>query len=164
MKRINTSLITGISNGLRDMLGDEFDAETFWDTLDGEADVLDIADHILAKRLEDHAMATAAKQLAQDQAARAKRFADRDAAHKSALMAILSAAGETKLERPGGTVSMRKGGTSVNITNEADVPTQLCKTTVTPDKAAIKKALQQGEAVPGAELVTGSETISVRVA
>ena len=46
---------------------------------------------------------------------------------------------------------------SVEITDKALIPDELMKikTVKEPDKAAIKKALESGEAVPGAELITG---------
>jgi len=160
----NIPLIAQVSDTLRDMLGGDFDAETFWDTLDGETDALDLIDHILAKRAEDAALAAAAKAQADALSKRAKRIAERDNAHKRAIMALLNATGEKKVERPGGTVSILKGRVSVQITDETAVPSQLCKTTVTPDKTAIKKQLEVGEDVPGAVLSRGEETISVRVA
>lgn len=160
----NIPLISQVSETLRDMLGDDFDAEAFWDTLDGETDALDLMDHMLAKRAEDAALAAAAKAQADALSKRAKRIGDRDNAHKSAIMALLKATGERKVERPGGTVSLQRGRLSVHITDEKSVPTQLCKTTVTPDKAAIKKQLDGGEDVPGAELARGDETLSIRVA
>jgi hypothetical protein len=81
----------------------------------------------------------------------------------AALLSILDATGEKKVERPRATVFRRSGSLSVNITDEASIPSQLCKITTTPDKAAIKAQLQAGEAVPGAELARGSDGITVRV-
>jgi len=47
--------------------------------------------------------------------------------------------------------------------DETAIPSQLCKTTVTPDKSAIKAALEQGEIVPAASLSAPSQTLTVRV-
>ena len=58
---------------------------------------------------------------------------------------------------------MRKGTESVAITNEKEIPTQLCKVTSTPDKTEIKKQLKAGVQIEGAELVTGPQTISIRM-
>ena len=52
---------------------------------------------------------------------------------------------------------------SVVIHDEKAIPTQLCKTTVTPDKAEIKKQLKAGVEIDGAYLFTGEQTISVRM-
>lgn len=165
-KNINTSLIGIVSDQIREMLGDDFDAETFWDSLDGETDALDIADHVIAKMQDDAALAAATKAQADALSARAKRLSERQNAHKKALLTLLNAAGENKLERPAATVSRRKGSVSVRITDEADIPSQLMtiKTVKSPDKAAIKKQIEADGTVPGAELVRGDETVTVRVA
>lgn len=164
-KHINIGLIEQVSAQLVEMLGDDFDAETFWDTLDGETDALDIADHIIRHMQDDAALAAAAKAQAEALAMRAKRLASREGAHKKALLALLDATGQKKLERPCATVSRRKGSVSVNITNADDVPSQLCtvKTVTTPDKTAIKKQIDAGETVPGAELVRGPDGVTVRI-
>lgn len=156
-------LIRRVADHLREVIGDDFDAETFLDTLDGETNALDIADRLIASMQDDQALSDAAKAEAADIAARAKRLSERADAKKRTLLMVLDATGEKKLERPRATISRRAGGLSVQITNEAAVPSQLCKTTVTPDKSAIKKQLEAGEAVPGAMLVRGEDTISVRV-
>lgn len=161
--KIDTTLIGIVSQELQAMLGDDFDPETFWDTLDGETDVLDIADRLLSVRAEARALSDAAKAQADDLAARAKRIGERARACDKALSALLGATGQKKLERPAATVSVRKGSLSVAITDETAIPSQLCKTVVTPDKTAIKAQLQQGENVPGAELRTGEDGVTVRV-
>jgi len=53
---------------------------------------------------------------------------------------------------------------SVQIVNEDSVPTQLCKIVRSPDKTAIKKLLEAGEVVPGAQLQRGADGVTVRVA
>ncbi|WP_165775077.1 siphovirus Gp157 family protein [Mameliella alba] len=164
MTRIDTNFIAAVSADLADMLGDDFDPETFWDTLDGETDALDIADRLLSQRAEAKALTEAAKTQAAELSKRASRIAARASAFDKALFALLDATGQNKLERPAATVSRRKGSLSVHITDESAVPSQLCKTTVAPDKTAIKAQLQAGEDVPGAELVRGDDGVTVRVA
>lgn len=161
--RADLRLIETVSEQLSEMLGDDFDPETFWDSLDGETDALDILDHLLASMQEDDVLAGATKAYASDLSSRASRIAARAAAKKKTLGLILDAAGQKKVERPRGTVSRLAGRLSVQITDETSVPSQLCKTTVAPDKAAIKKQLDAGEIVPGAELVRGEDSVSVRV-
>lgn len=157
-------LIEAVSGFLVSELGEDFDAETFWDTLDGETDAIDLIDHILASMQDDAALADAAKSQATAIAARAKRITERAAAKKKTLKLILDATGQKKVERPRGTVSKMAGRVSVEITDENAIPTQLCVTKIQPDKSAIKKQLDAGEDVPGARLVRGSDTVSVRVA
>lgn len=159
----DVTLIEAVSLQLTEMLGDDFDPDTFWDSLDGETDALDLIDHVLASMQEDDALAAATKAQADDLTARARRVKARADAKKSTLKTILDAAGQRKVERPRGTVSKLAGRLSVKITDETSIPSQLCKTTVAPDKTAIKKQIEAGEEVPGAELVRGEDTISVRV-
>lgn len=156
-------LIKRVSDQLREMLGEDFDDETFLDTLDGETDAMDIADRLIASMQDDTALSAAAKAEAAAIDARAKRIGERAEAKKRALFLVLDATGEKKLERPRATISRRSGSMSVSITDEKSIPSQLCKTTVTPDKTAIKKQLEAGEIVPGAELVRGADGITVRV-
>lgn len=162
---INAPFIAGMAADLRDALGDDFDEQTFLDTLDGETDYLDIADALLRDMQEAEALAAATKALADEYATRAKRIADRPKAIKRALLTLLEAAEVKKLERPAGTVSRRAGALSVQITDADAVPSQLCtvKTVTAPDKAAIKAQIEAGETVPGAELVRGDDTVTVRV-
>lgn len=159
----NIPLIEQVSAELTALLGDDFDPETFWDSLDGETDAGDILDRLIAEMQDSEALAGATKEQVDALSARKSRFEARARAAKSAMLSILNATGQKKAERARATVSRRAGSLSVRITDENDVPRQLCKTTVTPDKAAIKKQLQAGETVPGAELERGPDGVIVRV-
>ena len=79
------------------------------------------------------------------------------------MFRVLDATGEKKVERPGATLSRRPGSLSVSIDDERLIPSQLTKTKVEPDKAAIKAQLQAGEDVPGASLQRGPDGITLRV-
>lgn len=162
--RIDTTSLRRIGDVIRDMLGDDFDAVTYWDTLDGETDALDVIDRVLSDRAEALALADAAQAQAKQLEARAKRLTARAAAMDRALLSILDAAGERRVERPAATVSRRAGRMSVAITELHDIPTQLTRVRVEPDKTAIRKALEAGETIPGAELVRGEDGVTVRVA
>lgn len=164
MKRLDTTYIAAMADRIRDMLGDDYDDETFFDTLDGETDAADIADYLLRKRAESLALAEAAKAQADALAARAKRIKERAQAYDKGLLDLLGATGMKKMERPAATVSIRAGSVSTKITDPDAIPTQLCRIKREPDKTAIKAQIEAGEAVPGAELERGPDTISVRVA
>lgn len=155
-------LIEQVANTIRDMLGADFDAETFLDSLDGETDAMDILGKLILEREEAKAHEAAAKQVAEDYATRARRMAEKQKALAKAMGQLLDAIGERKVPHPLGTVSRTAGVVSVEITDEADVPTQLCKITKSPDKAAIRAALDAGDTVPGAALRRGEPGISVR--
>lgn len=163
--RADITLIERVSADLADMLGDDFDADAFWDTLDGETDVLDVADHLLNSMFDDEALADAIKAREADMKVRRDRIEARAKAKRRTLLTILDATGQKKMERPLATVSRRSGSMSVQITDEDAIPTQLktVKTVTSPDKAAIKAQIEAGEDVPGAALVRGEDGVTVRV-
>lgn len=67
-----------------------------------------------------------------------------------------------KLEGHYNTLSVRQCPPSVEITDESAIPSsfQTVKTVVSIDKTAIKKAIQQGHTVPGADLIIGKYTLA----
>lgn len=81
----------------------------------------------------------------------AKRKAESLKEHLAKSMLIV---GKNKIETARAALSFRKS-TQVNITNDVQVPDDLCKVVIDrkPDKTAIGKLLKSGEIVPGAELV-----------
>jgi hypothetical protein len=97
-------------------------------------------------------------------AGRMARKSQRIERRKGAIMAAMELAGVQKLELASATVSVGKGKPAVIITNEAALPPGYVrtKTTVTPDKVAILKALQQLEDVPGAVLSNAIPILTVR--
>lgn len=161
--RPDLQMIEIVSATLAEMLGDEFDAETFWDTLDGETDVMDVIGHLIRQRIEADAFAEASANVAADYVARARRLRERSTAINRALGDILDATGQRKVSHPLATVSRTSGRLSCHITDESEIPSQLTVTTVKPDTAAIKKQLEAGETVPGAELVRGPDGLTMRV-
>lgn len=159
----DTNMIARASDVIRQHLGDDFDEETFWDTLDGETDALRIVDHLIAQAHDSAAMSDAAKAQADELKARSDRFKRRATAAKAALLQILQTTGERKLERPGATVSIQKGRESVKIFDAAAVPSQLHKVVSTPDLTAIKAQIAAGENVPGCTIERGPETLRMGV-
>lgn len=81
----------------------------------------------------------------------AKRQADSMKLH---LAQSMSAVGKTKIETPRAALSFRRS-TQVKILDDTELPEDVCKvvTERKPDKTVIKKLLQDGMPVPGAELV-----------
>ncbi|MBN8292857.1 siphovirus Gp157 family protein [Rhodobacter sp. NTK016B] len=159
--RIDLPLIERIAAELAPYRDDE---DVFLDTLDGETDALTILDREIEAEQADLTMAEAIETRIATLKARADRVKMRAAAHRTAQKLVMEAIGQKKVERPLATLSLLAGSISVKITNEADIPSQLCtvKAITTPDKKAIRAQIEAGEAVPGAELVRGEETLSVR--
>jgi hypothetical protein len=158
--RIDSGLVTLISEQLDDH---KDDLDTFWDTLDGETDILDFVGIILERLMETESQIEAIDILINKYLARKSGLAKRKDDLKNSLYKTTKWTGQKKIPHAIATVSLRKGVNIVNIINQEVIPSQLCKVTVTPDKTEIKKQLQAGVKIDGAELVQTSETISIRM-
>ena len=139
------------------------DEELFWDTLDGETDVIDYITKQMKAMIDADAQIAGAKSVLETYVDRIKAAEARKAKIKEVLKSICEITGEKKIPHPLGTISLRQGGTSVQVNNLEEVPTQLCKITKRPDKTAIKKLLEAGEEIDGVELVTAPDGISIRI-
>ena len=160
---VNIREIEIISAEIKDILGEEFDAATFFDTLDGETNIGDLIETLILSKADAEANQIGAKKVADDFTARVNRMAHRQKSISTVLGRILDAMGEKKIVHQLATISRTKPRESVVVFDEKEVPTQLCKTVVTPDKAAIKKQLEAGEAVPGARLEKGAAGLTIRI-
>lgn len=163
MQPVNLTLISEVAAELAQYRDD--DEQTFWDTLDGETDAGEILDRLLAEDAADLALIEATRAAEARMKARRDRIDMRHTARRAIMLKVLDAAGVKKAERGAGTVSARDGAVSVRITDEAEVPRQLCaiKEIITPDKKAIRAQIEAGVDVPGAILVRGDRSVTVRV-
>ena len=159
----NIHLIEQVSAVLVEALGDDFDAEAFWDTLDGETDIQKVMFGLIINRVKAQADANVAKEVASVFSERAERLNARADACTKAMGVLLDATGQKKMPHALATVSRTKGREQVVIDDGDLVPMNLCVTDVRPDKAAIKEKLSAGVKVPGARLETGPDGVSVRI-
>lgn len=165
MKRIDLALIRRWA----DAIATTDDRETepgYLDTIDGETDALDIADHLIAEIQHDAALVAALKAQEEAMSQRRVRLENRERAKRKVMTELLEALGVKSLERPRATVVRIKGRTRTEITDPDAIPSQLhnVREVKTPDTAAIKRLLEAGEDVPGAQLVRGSDTLTIRSA
>ena len=158
--KIDSGLITLVAEQLDDHKND---LEAFWDTLDGETDILDFVGVLLERLLETESQIDAIDLLIDKYTKRKSGLAKRKDDIKNSLHKVMKWTGQKKIPHAIATISERKGVDVVNITNVKAIPSQLCKVTVTPDKTEIKKQLQAGVKIDGAEIVQTSETISIRM-
>jgi len=154
--------IRATADSIRAMLGDDEDAQAFIDTLDGETDALAILDRMIETYQQSKADGEALKARIGDLTARRARLNRRAQAAHSAIGSILDAIGERKVVRPTATVIRTPGKPSL-VYDEDMIPTQMCDMKRIVDKDAVIAALEAGEFVPGAELVKGADSVSVRV-
>jgi len=158
--RLNSSMLTYMAEALEPY---KDDLELFWDTLDGETDVMDLVGKTLSEISEAEAGMIACNEMAKRYSERRSLLDARKVRLNRMLKTIMLCADEKKIPHPLATISLRNGMESVVIRNEKEIPSQLCKVTSTPDKTEIKKQLKAGVQIEGAELVTGPQTVSVRM-
>ena len=132
------------------------------DTLEGETDLHAIVKRLLSIRQGSSAMATAIKQIKQDNAERQARFERKADGASAMLKSLLIAAGVDKLTLPEATVSITKPRVVVEITDLDAIPQGFAKFEKRADKAALKAALEAGEQIPGAALAFSDEGLIVR--
>lgn len=160
---IDIPTIKAMAETVREVLGEDCDAETFLDTLDGETDAADILTGLVKERQEALANAQAINTLVATYGARKARMEAHAKAVSGIAADVLDAMGERKVVLPIATLSRTKARTRMEITDETAIPSQLTVTTVKPDSAAIKAQLEAGETVPGAKLETGPEGLTIRI-
>ena len=156
-------LIERVSSMLAAHLGDDFDAETFWDTLDGETDVMDVIGRLIRERVDADAHALAAKEAAATFKAREERMKRRKDAINAALGEVLDATGQRKVTHPLATVTRTAARQKATIVDEAAIPEQFWKVTKAVHLPSVLDALKVDEAVPGATLTNGAPGLTVRI-
>tara|TARA_R100000030_G_scaffold82354_1_gene65155 strand:- start:923 stop:1408 length:486 start_codon:yes stop_codon:yes gene_type:complete len=152
--------IRRLADSIREICGD--DEDTFLDTLDGETDAVDVLGNLIQERLEVLGYEATNKELAEQYKRRADKMASKADAINEQMRHLLNAMGVKKVNHALATVSITKPRWSVEVVDEAQVPTQLKITTTKPDLRAIKKILDDGEPVPGCRPKVGYEGITVR--
>lgn len=143
----------------------EFTAEDIADTLEGiECELGDKLDAIMlyARNLEGQAktLDEESKRLSD----RKKSFENQVKNLKKYALDCLLKSGLDKFKTTKNTFTARKGSTSVVIDNEDLLPNDLVQVQVvtTPDKKAIKEAIEKGKKVAGAHLEINERTLQVR--
>ena len=80
------------------------------------------------------------------------------------LKTNMAATGISNIKCPLFSITLSKPAKQVEVGNEGALPDEFVrvKTTVTPDRAAIAKALKAGQEVPGACLVDGPQRLTIK--
>jgi len=158
--KLDSAIITMLSEELAPF---KDDLEVFWDTLDGETDVMEAVGSIIEQIVETDAQYKAVQTIIEKYSNRKNTIQRRRDSLKLSLKRLLLWTGQSKIPHTLATISLRKGAEALLIHDERKIPSQLCKVTITPDKVAIKNQLKAGVQIDGAELVAGPETISIRM-
>jgi hypothetical protein len=137
------------------------DAQAIADTIEAESYPLEVKAQNVAYAIKNlEATATAIKQAEADMAARRKAIEKRAEHLWEYTKACMEVAGVTKIECPHFALTIKKNPAAVDIFEPGLIPAEFMKQPepppATPDKAAIKAALQDGRDVPGAMLAQGT--------
>lgn len=139
------------------------DDDALFDTVDGEVDLDRAIERTLRHRADDLAFVVALKQRMADMKARADRFEHRAEARKAAVLTAMELTGRRRMKLPEFTLTVGETRQQVVITDEDALADEFVRTTQSPDKTAIKAALDAGQEVAGAVLSNGgAPTLTVR--
>lgn len=148
---------------LKAQFPDVFSDEDSWSiALETETDLIDFLRHTEQKRQEAIALAKSVELIIENNKLRRERFERRDIAARALIFSLMQSANLRKLELPESTLSIRNGSPKVIITDEMDIPDELCRYKREPDKTKIKEALIAGP-VPGASLSNAEDVLAIRI-
>jgi len=152
-----------LANTLKERYG-ELDDETRRDTLEGISDLPEAIAAVIRSSLDDEAFIVGIKGRLDELQARLARLRERYEKKRALVRWAMVEADLEKVMAADLSVSLRKGGTKLEVIDEAHVPRDyFVPQPAKLDRKALTEALKQGEMVNGALLVLADPTISVRV-
>jgi len=142
----------------------EADEELRADMLEGETNFHAVLTRLVNGERDADSLAKAVAGRISDLQARKSRAERRKEAMRSLMFKLLKAAGVPRVPLAEATISIGKKAAAVEIVDEALLPKAYVRVSTSPDKTAIKEALQAGKKVRGAQMGEAGEQLSVRVA
>lgn len=134
------------------------------DVFEGQTDLHYILEKLVDSERDADSLAKAVAGRISDLQARKSRAERRKEAMRGLMFKLLKAAGVPRVPLAEATISIGKKAASVEIIDEALLPKAYMRVSTSPDKTAIKEALQAGKKVRGAQMGEAGEQLSVRVA
>jgi hypothetical protein len=139
---------------------EEIPEDVLRDTLEGLGGELELkAANVAMYHQNIEALAFAVSEAAKKMSARAKRLQAKADSVKHYLQSCMEAAQITKIEGPNLSLVIKKNPASLVIADGAQIPSEFMVTPPPPapypDKAAIKRALNEGRAIDGCRLEQG---------
>lgn len=131
------------------------------DMLEGETDAFSVLTRLVNIERDADSMARAVAHRIGELQARKAGAEKRKDAMRTLMLRVMRAAGIQKAPLVEATVSVAKGRDSVEIVDENALPKWALKVVTSPDKTAIKEALEAGKKVKGAAIKTGEPTLRV---
>lgn len=131
------------------------------DVIEGETDAPEIMQRLVIERAEALAHAQAMDILSESFSIISDKWQQRAENRRKLMGLVLDAVGLRKMVTAAGTVSVSPGRVSLALADDFTPPQGYSRAKIEPDKAAIKAALEAGETMPGASLVTGKPIVKV---
>ena len=138
------------------------DEELLADTLEGETDINRVIDKLVTLVREHDMMADALQERVSLIRDRLTKSTARMNFYRGLIHRLMTSTGLKSVAATEGKVSVVNAVDRVIITDETAIPDELMRVKKEPDKAAIKKALQEGKYISGATLSNGGTTIQIR--
>jgi len=131
--------------------------------LNMEGDYSRLMEWALEKYVSNGSSACAAKDTAEKYKKRERSFSNKADNMRDIIKWIIESAGERKYTGASGTVSIVSVAPKPVITSESALPKEYIKTTKSPDKVAINKAIKEGLVIDGVSLGNGGQTLMIRI-
>lgn len=138
------------------------DPEFVLSLAEGETDLIETIDALLAADALDDEMIDGADRAIKAIGYRKERFEGRKEVRRGLLERALLMLDQKKLERPAATLSLANRAPKAEIADESQIPARFFKSKPTLDRKAVKDALDAGEDVPGARLSNGTVSLTIR--
>jgi ribosomal protein L13E len=133
-------------------------------SLESETDLSELIEQIIFRIEDAKVLVTGLKEHISDLRARQDRFEWRIDSLRQTIASLMDKADVSKIEMPAATVSIRSGQPQlVGDVDPMDLPVDLIRTTIEPDKTAIKNALKAGREVPGFSLSNAPPQLTIRI-
>ena len=159
---IQTEAAKALRANLKDIIGD--DESLAADMVEGQTDINEAIQAAVALVSQDETHARAIDDHIKALETRKHRLSERARMTRTAIAIAMDQAGKKKVETALGTVSVRAVPPSVQITEEAEIPTEFWKQPEPRlDKKALLSALKNKKIIPGATLSNGGQTIAIKV-
>lgn len=148
-------------NGIKTMLADDLvdDERLLLDMIEGETDAFELARKLLDQIEKEEGDKAALTEQMETRKVRRDRCEARIKARRDALAAIMECAGVDKLPLPEATLSLRKVGPKLVVTDAEALPDDLCTFTRKPNLSAIRDAEVPP---PGTALDNGGVSLTIR--
>jgi chromosome segregation ATPase len=133
-------------------------------SLESETDLPEFIEKMISRIEDAKIMVSGLKEHISDLRARQDRFEWRIDSLRQTIATLMDRANVSKIEMAAATVSIRNGQPQlVGDIDPMDLPVDLVRTTIEPDKTAIKNALKAGREVPGYALSNAPPQLTIRI-